>query len=834
MRGKWLKVGVLMALAMAANACGDEKDGSKACDGKTANDECLDASRFQTCIGGEFVIAECPEACTETAIVNAETGKTQIKACYRPSVPACEESVCKDSKTLAFCRDGVVIEQVCAHGCEDGTCQAALATCGNGRLDEGESCDGALFAEGAKACPSGTALAEGKTLDDLACVECAVVTDGVCKVDACAGVTCKVGACLNGVCVTPEQENAKAGDACTDVFPDFCNRDGDAVLCSVSTSTVVIEKCEGECKVVDLSAAAGAELKAGVCIRTDAPACETADTWMPYCSMAQDEEMGKVAVESSYYCAAATDGTVAAVDMEPMLGSVLCMSDFGKNTCSADGATCEGHATCSPESFAETCANDVVRYCDMGVVQQRECYTDEGETCLVSTNGRADCYTKDSTCTLQGATRSFCADAYLYNVGYTVVCTEMSDGSLRWETTASEVCSGACNLEKTACIKVTDVCSDDALAYCKDAEFSKCAVIGGEMVCYDDDCTADEVGKEMGAAACNPYYAAFNVQASSGYVCAQADDGSYIANPYDDFCEFSCLEETGKCGKLSADQGETCTISDYTSRCDNNVAVNCSGTISSDANITYQVDAKKCAEGTVCAVDSHVAGCYETCDSDDIVYECVDYRNWGLGLNAYPYVCKNINGQTLRVPEGSSKTCAGACTETQGCVPSWNECDASLLCKDSSGAEVPCLELCQKQGGDSAYKAYCHVSNGSITCGKTQPREEGEYWDCSEETTQNGSQIQEMCKDKANTKAHCYMKYENNKNNVYVDCLSPCTEANQVATQCITTEQYGAYTYPAICSVIDGEKYYVDYAKTEDDYRDCTKGCNAEGTACLK
>ena len=90
------------------------------------------------------------------------------------------------SPTLRSDKCAVVTEGVCVDAEEP-------KTCGNEKLDEGEVCDGDKFAEGKRVCPEGKVLAEGKTESDITCSDkCALVTEGVC-VDAGETKTCGNG-----------------------------------------------------------------------------------------------------------------------------------------------------------------------------------------------------------------------------------------------------------------------------------------------------------------------------------------------------------------------------------------------------------------------------------------------------------------------------------------------------------------------------------------------------------------------------------------------------------------------------------------------------------------
>ena len=108
-------------------------------------------------------------------------------------------------------------------------------SCGNGILESGEQCDGAVFATGMSHCPEGTSGMP-------ACINCMVVTEGYCKLaeSQCNNGVLEAGEQCDGELFALGYENCPEGkegkptcincqvstDTCTDVEPMGCNNNG--------------------------------------------------------------------------------------------------------------------------------------------------------------------------------------------------------------------------------------------------------------------------------------------------------------------------------------------------------------------------------------------------------------------------------------------------------------------------------------------------------------------------------------------------------------------------------------------------------------------------------
>ena len=160
MNRKFWTLGILAAMCFFG--CSEDDGNSTSTSGNSCNNNgVLDAG--EVCDGDKFV--EGKRVCPEGKVLAEGKTEADIK--------------CSDKCAL-------VTEGVCIDAEE-------TKTCGNKKLDEGEVCDGDKFAEGKRVCPEGKVLAEGKTEADITCSDkCALVTEGVC-VDAEETKTCGNG-----------------------------------------------------------------------------------------------------------------------------------------------------------------------------------------------------------------------------------------------------------------------------------------------------------------------------------------------------------------------------------------------------------------------------------------------------------------------------------------------------------------------------------------------------------------------------------------------------------------------------------------------------------------
>ena len=158
----------------------------------------------------------------------------------------------------------------------DGVCVAATpdptpASCNNnGVLDDGEDCDGTVFAAGKQVCPQGTVLAEGKSLSDITCSDtCAVVTDGVCVAatpdptpascnnngvlddgEDCDGTNFAAGkqVCPAGMRLAPNKTNGDitCSSECKVIYAAACVEDAQNLCGNKQLDTASNEICDGD------------------------------------------------------------------------------------------------------------------------------------------------------------------------------------------------------------------------------------------------------------------------------------------------------------------------------------------------------------------------------------------------------------------------------------------------------------------------------------------------------------------------------------------------------------------------------------------------------------
>ncbi len=188
--------GIDISKACAAPSCGDGVlTGGEVCDGDQFRDG------VKVCPTGMVELETPVWGCTKNCVLDItnackvhDSGNQcqENKKCGNGELDegeTCDGSSFKDG--VKVCPSGMDELETPTWGCTQ-TCQLDITNackphntdnkCGNGELDEGEVCDGLLFAEGAKTCPSGYKVVSDRDL--FRCHECALDTKYACIPDS--------------------------------------------------------------------------------------------------------------------------------------------------------------------------------------------------------------------------------------------------------------------------------------------------------------------------------------------------------------------------------------------------------------------------------------------------------------------------------------------------------------------------------------------------------------------------------------------------------------------------------------------------------------------------
>lgn len=659
MDSKLLKVCMVMLAAMGLSACSDDDSSdSKKCDAATYAESCVDASSYLTCVNGKVETKPCATTCTVSLVADPVTGVEVAKACQATEAQ-CTANVCKDATTLTVCNNGVPVDQTCANGCENNACKAETPkTCGNGKLDAGEVCEGNEFAANAKACPAGTVLVTGKTVNDITCNDqCQVVTAGVCASESAGSL--------------------KDGDPCDATLAESCDANGNAVYCAVASSTattgtVKIMECDKGCKLVDLSELYGESYTAATCVTDADKQCTKVGQEIPYCMMYPYSDGNDYALSSYYYCAQATDESLVAVDMVYYGDGSFCDESGYDNACSTDNKVCKGATACD-ESYVESCKDGAAVYCDIdsgrttGVVTTDKC--GEGTTCGVA-DGYAYCM---DPCTTENEEAVTCIESFFGVYASSTVCKKV-DGKLLEVPTDFEACEASCkNGEgcvvlseedgKACTANACDTKDSDVLLYCYSKTYTAfscedtlgeeygCATVEGKSYCYKSCDTAGETTKSC------VYDEDDEVDYLVTAVCTASGDKSYDVETKE-LCAHGCDDTKKECIILDEKEGQTCDAETYTENCNGNdtdrpYALYCD----EDDDGNAAIAAYGCKKGQVCLTmpGENFADCYakevteeEKCTKvGDSRPACVDYMSGILYLSGND-VCTKLSDDSLR------------------------------------------------------------------------------------------------------------------------------------------------------------------------------------------
>lgn len=155
-----------------------------------------------------------------------------------------------------------------------------------------------------------------------------------------------------------------------------------------------------------------------------------------------EEEAYRVDLE----CMADNSGELvwAAVDDEEC-PSHACRDDACLKLLDNEGAAC-------PDNMQESCVNNIVSFCDDGIVTPVNCNDYEARCGVVEINGNpvADCYTDNDTCDEVGTGKQICEYVWFSAYEAEFVCLDTDIGRYYVMTDAA-YCDGGCNEAETAC-----------------------------------------------------------------------------------------------------------------------------------------------------------------------------------------------------------------------------------------------------------------------------------------------------------------------------------------------------------------------------------------------
>ena len=220
--------------------CGNDRlDPGESCDGQ------LFASWVHAeCQENEFFDASylhCTSACEvdfSQACRTARCGNQVIdpgEECDSQTMPALQFACTDPDESKVYCRDCRIVDL--------GACETLSPLCGNGVLDEGELCDGTLFRSGSQTCPAGMTPIPGGTFRCLS--SCQVIdVSAACTTTTEPPITCGNAqlddgeACDGSLFAQDALENALADVTCAPGYEIDASRVRCSKDCSIDTSQV--------------------------------------------------------------------------------------------------------------------------------------------------------------------------------------------------------------------------------------------------------------------------------------------------------------------------------------------------------------------------------------------------------------------------------------------------------------------------------------------------------------------------------------------------------------------------------------------------------------------
>ena len=625
--------------------------------------------------------------------------------------------------------------------------------CGNGAVDDGETCDWA--ASGAEACPQvpvdcSPDVCQLATVTGslVTCSSVCEFTDRVCgPIDGCCPANCPIendedcsAVCGNGI--------REAAETCDGDCPASCD-DGDA--CTADSSTGAAATCNLKC--------------------TNAPitACTNGDGCCPAnCDASNDNDCSASCGDGILDAGETCDGDCPTAPMDCDDSDVCTQETFtgSPDNCNAvcrnvTITTCKDDGCCPANCNANNdvdcmpvCGNDVVEdgelcdgncsTCDDGDVCTNDTMTGGATTCdVVCMNTPKTCSTTSDGCCPMGCNAVNDADCTPFCGNNVVESGETCDGN----------CPATCDDQNTC---TTETLSGDS---------SQCNV-----TCTYENITACVSGDGCCPAGCN----------STNDNNCSATCGNAIVEP-GETCDGNCPSAAdctamGGCYVLSGDAGSCnaeCILSAGCTPCDRLGTCPCA-------------PGEECNNGKCEASDGD--GCTNACDSsafcgawggpgyicntnDDLCYECVDggqcagYETCNNGTCAVPGSCDNATipddycsqfgsagdvcvGGTCRTPCGSAADC-GALEECNS-----GYCQNATSCGNANSPDAWCVS----KGSDYCTAGGCvHACASDCDCPE-------QYYSCQTTTTVSNQSVSACnfttdCADACSPDVNCQKRY---------------------------------------------------------------------------
>ena len=359
---------------------------------------------------GKNVDSDCPALCGNGVVEDGETCDRALPAtapggcpAFCPSPPqACSRYVMQGS--LTDCTAACVLSPVkacsptsdgcCPTGCTRATDPDCSATCGNGRLDAGETCDTAI-ASGAGACPTTCA-------DGMPCTDDLLIDGGTCSARCLFVPTTAFrggdGCCPPGAHAAVDSDcPATCGNGVVEIPSETCDTGSTPFSCPTSCPQAET------CATWTLTASTGCNVR---CVRQPITTCADGDACCPPgCNATTDSDCaplcGNGVREPPEVCdSGITAGQAGAcpascVDRDP------CTLDFARGT--TDGCTracshvpvtaCAGGDRCCPAGCTAANDSDCGGICGDRQVQA-------GETCDPASTCPTNCADDGDPCTV--------------------------------------------------------------------------------------------------------------------------------------------------------------------------------------------------------------------------------------------------------------------------------------------------------------------------------------------------------------------------------------------------------------------------------------------------